>query len=96
MRLPSCKLAEKIWRTPEPIQYTRDEGYLSQELEWMERNQHGSDATGSGGIGTQDTTLIERVEPSSVVAAGDRLPDYLNSSYSSACPGDTQDSHRRE
>ena len=61
----------------------------------MEQNQHGSGATGSGGIGTQDTTLIERVEPSSVVAAGDRLPDYLNSSYSSACPGDTQTATER-
>ena len=56
----------------------------------MEQNQHGSAATGSGGIGTQDTTLIERVEPSSVVAAGDRLPDHLDSSCSSACLGDTQ------
>ena len=35
-----------------------------------------------GGLGIDDTTVTERVEPSSFVAAGDRLPVHLNSSYS--------------
>ena len=38
------------------------------------RNQPKSAATGSGRVGTDDTTLIERVEPSSSGAVGDRLP----------------------
>ena len=41
-------------------------------------------------MGTDDTTLIERMEPSSFVAAGDRLLVLLNSSRSTACPGDTR------
>ena len=55
----------------------------------MEEHQPGSAATGRGGMGTDDTTLIERVEPSSFVAAADRLLVHLNSSYSTACAGDT-------
>ena len=41
-------------------------------------------------MGTDDTTLIDMVEPSSFVAVGDRLPVHLKSSYSTACPGDTR------
>ena len=56
---------------PEPPQYARDEGYVLQELEWMQWKTTGpiSAATSSGGMGTADTTVIERVEPSSTVAA---------------------------
>ena len=39
-------------------------------------------------MGIDDTTLIEVVEPSSFVAAGDRFPVHLNSSYSTASIGD--------
>ena len=46
----------------------------------MEDSQPGSAATGGGGIGADDTTLIERVEPSSFVVAGDRLLVDLSSS----------------
>ena len=41
-------------------------------------------------MGTDDTTLIGKVEPSSFVAVGDRLLVHLNSSYGTACPGDTR------
>ena len=41
-------------------------------------------------MGTVDTTLMERVGPSSSGAEGDRLPVHLNSSYSAACLGDTE------
>ena len=69
------------WRHPEPTQSTRDEVYHSPELEWihMEENQPESAATGSEGMGTDDTTLIEGVGPSSLAAAGDRLAVHLNS-----------------
>ena len=43
-------------------------------------------------MGTDDTTLIERVEPNSFVAADDRLPVDLSSSKKNARPGDTQTS----
>ena len=46
----------------------------------METTQPGCAAAGSEGMGTDDTTLTERVEPSSFVAAGDRLLVHLNSS----------------
>ena len=39
-----------------------------------------STATGGGGVGTDETTLTERVEPTSFAAAGDRLPVRLSSS----------------
>ena len=99
-RLPSCKLAAmSCGINLSPTQYTRDEGYLSQELGRMRmsENQLGSVATGSGGIGTHDTTLIERVELSSFVAGGDRLLVHLNSSYSSystACLGDSPENQK--
>ena len=54
----------------------------------LEENQSESAATCSGGMGTDDTTLIEVVEPSSYAAAGDRLLVHLNISYSTACRGD--------
>ena len=41
-------------------------------------------------MGTDDTTLIGKVEPSSFVAVGDRLLVHLNSSYGTACLGDTR------
>ena len=52
----------------------------------MEEHQLGSAARASGGMGTEDTTMIERVEPTSFAAAGDRLLVHL----SAACPGDPQ------
>ena len=65
---------------------------ISQELEWkhMERHQPGPAATGSGGLCTDDTTLIESVEPSSFDSAGDRLAVHLSSSKSTACLGDVR------
>ena len=54
----------------------------------MEYNQPGSAATGSGGLGSDDTE-VEGVEPSSFVAAGVRLLVHLNCSHSTACPGNT-------
>ena len=55
----------------------------------IEEHQPGSATTGRGGMGTDDTTLIERVEPNSYVAASGRLLVHINSSYCTACPGDT-------
>ena len=46
----------------------------------MEENQPECGATSSGGLGTDDTTLIERVELSSFVAAGDCLLVHLSKS----------------
>ena len=67
---------------PEPTWCARDEGYLSQELEWMQMEEHQleSVATSSGIVGTDDTTLIERVELSSCGVACDRLLVHLNKS----------------
>ena len=45
-------------------------------------------------VGTEHTTLIERVEPSSFVAESHRLPVHLNSSCSTACPENTQTTER--
>ena len=72
----------------------RDTKHISEELEWVhtEENQLGSVATGSGSVGTEDTTLMERVEPSSLVAAGDRLPLHLSSSKIVQCLGDARTS----
>ena len=56
----------------------------------MVDNQPGSAASSCGGVGTDDTTLIEVVEPSSFEALGDRLPFHLTSSCSAACFVDTQ------
>ena len=61
----------------------------------MEENQRGSAASGGGGLGTDDTTLIEVVEPTSSVASGDRLLVHLSCSRISACPGDTPDTHAK-
>ena len=54
----------------------------------MEENHSESAASGSGGLGADDTTLIEGVGPSSFAAAGDRLLVHLNSSFSTGCHGD--------
>ena len=45
-----------------------------------EEHQPESAATVSGGMGTDDTTLMERVELGSFVAAGDRLRVHHNTS----------------
>ena len=59
--LPSWKLAARSFGT----QYTLDERDSSQELEWMQLEEQslGSAATGGVRLCTDDTTLIERVEP---------------------------------
>ena len=54
----------------------------------MEENHPGCAATGSGGLSLDDITLIERVEPSSLVAAGERFLVHLSSSKNIACLGD--------
>ena len=79
--------AEELLQLP---QHTREEVLPSPELQWMhiEEDQPESLATGSGGLGTDDTSLIERAVPSSSVAAGAHLLVHLTSSYSTACPGD--------
>ena len=61
----------------------------------MEGYQPVSSAAGGGVLGTDDNILIEVVEPSSFVAAGDRLLVHLNSCYSTACPGDTRTETQR-
>ena len=53
--------------------------YFPQELMWMQYHLDFA-ATGSGRVRTDDTTLIERVEPSFYDALGDRLPVHLTSS----------------
>ena len=55
-----------IRHLPEPTQYARDERHLSQELEWMQMEEYPpeSASTSNGRVDTDDTTLIERVEPS--------------------------------
>ena len=91
--LPSCKLAAICFSIHlRPPQHARNEAYIFRELEWMqmEENQPGSAATSSGVFGTTDTTLIEQVEPSSLVAAWDRLS--VCPPHTAACPGDTQTS----
>ena len=87
-----CKLAAtNFGHLPEPTQYARDEGCLSPDLAWvhMEETQPGSAATGGGRVGTDDTSLIERVESSSFVSAEDRLlvhQQFKNYCMSWRCP----------
>ena len=53
-RLPSLQARRnEFGRHPDPTQYTRDERYLDQELEWMhmEDGQPRSAATSSGRLG---------------------------------------------
>ena len=71
------------WPHPEPTQYARDEGYLSQELQWllMEEHQLESAATGGGRVGTHCTTLLERVETRSIGAADDCLSVHQLKNY---------------
>ena len=73
---------DEFWHHLEPTQYARDKRYLSQGLEWMQMEEHQpqSAATSNGRVGTGDTTLIERVEPSSFGAADGRLFVHLSSS----------------
>ena len=82
-----------FWHHLEPTQL-REMSYLSQKLERIHtkerQHQHGSAATGGGGLGADDTTLIQRVEPSLSDAVGGRLPSHLSSSTITACPGDTR------
>ena len=81
--------SKKVWCYLEPTQHMQDEEHSS-ELEWvhMEENQPESAATG-GGWSTDDTTLIEGVEPSSCAAPGDRLSVHQQF-LCAACPGDLQ------
>ena len=52
---------------------------ISMELEWMQMEEPPpeSAATGSGRAGTDETTLIQREEPISFVAAVDHFPVHL-------------------
>ena len=59
----------------------------------LEEHQPESAAAGSGRVGTDNTTLIERVEPISFGAAGDWVTTCLSISAVqkiTACPGDIQ------
>ena len=91
-RLPSCKLAATNDGVILSAPSIREMKHISEELEWMqmEEKQTVSAAKGTGGLDTDDETQLERMEPSSIAAAGDRLLVRLNSSYSAACPGDTR------
>ena len=51
----------------------------------MDETQPGSVIASGGGVGTDDTTLAERVDPSSFVAAGGRMLVHLNNSFSMVC-----------
>ena len=57
----------------------------------MEEHQTEPAATGSGGMGSGETTLTEGVEPISCAAAGGRLQTHPNSSFSATCLGDPQE-----
>ena len=59
----------------------------------MEEHQPESVATRRGTVGIDDTALMERVEPSSFGAEGDRLLVHVSSPKISACLGDTWDIH---
>ena len=61
-QLQACCI--ELWHHPDTTQCERDEGYLSQELEWMfmEERRRESAVTGSGRVGIDDTILNERVE----------------------------------
>ena len=60
----------------------------------IEVHEPGSAVTSGGGLGTDDTTSTEVVEPSSFVATGDSLPVHRSSSKITACPGDNPDKPR--
>ena len=60
------------------------------EVMQTEENQPEYAAKGNGRVGIDETTLIERVEPSFFGAAGDRLLVHLSSSRFTACPADTR------
>ena len=79
-----------------PLSNRRDERDLSQELEWMpvEENQPRSGATGNGRVGTGNTTLIARVEPSSFRAAGNCLPVHFCGSKIVCCPEASRHPHK--
>ena len=80
MRLPSLQARCSVfWRHLEPTQYTRDEGCLSKAA-----------ATGGGGLGTDDTHHPNGSGGAQFVCCSDCVPVHPNSSYTTACPGDTQ------
>ena len=56
----------------------------------IEENLPGSAATGSGGVGIDDSTSIEGAEATTFAAAGDRLPVHLHRSCSSGYLGQPQ------
>ena len=86
------KLAATIFGVTQSARCTRVMKDISQELEWMHREEHQPEfaAKGCGGMGTCATTLIEVAEPSSFGTVSYRLLVHLNGSYSVACPGDTR------
>ena len=73
-------------------QPARDEAYLSRTGVDANGEEHqlGSAVQGTGGMGTDGTTFVERVRQSSFHAALVRLLVHLSSSYSIACLGDTR------
>ena len=78
-------------RTAENLQLFQQLDNFSPELKLlrMEENQPESAATGSGGLGTADTSLYEGAEQGSS-AVGDRLLVHPNSSFNTACNGNVQ------
>ena len=71
-RLPTCEPSAAnlgVILSPPSL---REMKHISQELEWMQVEEHlpESAATGGGRVGTDETTLIERVEPSAVCCSG--------------------------
>ena len=80
--LPSCKLATMILG----IILSRH-----RKREMMDISVHNWIwLVGSEGMGVDETTLIEIVEPSSFGASGGRLLVHLSNSQNTACPGQTR------
>ena len=79
----SCKLAAINFGIILSPHSKREMTDISQQLGWMQMEEHQPESVADGRVGTDDTTLIERVKPSSFVAAGDLLPVHLNSQTNS-------------
>ena len=94
MRLLSHELANEFWRYPEPRKKTRDDVYQPPELEWMHMEENQPDVLLLVAEEWSTTTCTDGVEPSSFAAADDGLPVLLNSSFSTAYPGDHQETRK--
>ena len=82
----------ELWHQSVATQCTRDAGYLSRVGMDAHRRKPSvvllPEAVAEWVL--MNTTLIEKGGAEFVCSTGDRLPVHLNSSDSTACPGDTQ------